>query len=251
MRDVFRFAKFSWKLLALPGRLIVGVLFAVALVVGAAGTPAQQQQQNQILVLLSIAAWYWWVIMALTVALFVVLIRSYVTVEQRTLGLRVFPDRTALQKAVGSLEAEVEDAERVWMICLAGSTLVAADANLLAKLDRVIIADVEKDRCPPYMKMYTTHPAIKTNLRELAFQLQKEKAEVRWHLHPPFGLVIANPHSKKAWLRLELLLPYGKPAMRPSIVVHRGDRPELFDRIRRMFEDCWAESVDYLPTKPE
>jgi hypothetical protein len=155
-RTISGFAKFSWALLAWWGRILVGAVGLIAAGAGAFGTPEQQQQQNKLIVLLSVAKWYWWVILALSVALCIVLIRSYLLVELRTLGLRIFEDRSSMQHALGSLEQELEEVERVWMICLAGSTL-SANPSLFAKIDRVILPDLETEPRSRYMETFIMH----------------------------------------------------------------------------------------------
>ena len=152
-----------------------------------------------------------------------------------------------MSQAMGSLEQELEDVERVWMICSTGNTLTAANREVFRKIDRIIIPDVENAPIPSFMEMHTDHPGLKLNLKELAFKLgtSTAKTDVRWHPYPPFNLIIGNPESKKAWMRLELLLPYSSASSRPSIIIRKRERPELFVSFMGMFEECWKHSNDH------
>jgi hypothetical protein len=245
MRHISGFIRWSREVLGGWGQFVVAALAVVAVAVGLFGTEQQRNEGNTVAQLLSIAPWYLWAIAALATALGFALVRSYRIVEDRTRGFRVFADRGTLARFAGTFAHELADVERAWLIAPVGTTLQAASDEALSKIDRAIFTDIVQTDFAPYTKMLGAGSKIfRPNLYQITKKLQGLGKQVRWHRHPTIGVVIANPHSTKGWARLELLLPYVGAPDRPSIIVSRIDRPDVFDRVVEMFEETWKNASE-------
>jgi len=245
MSRVVGFIRFSRQMLGPWGQVVTVVFALFAAAVAALGSEELRSQDSTAAQLLTIAPWYTWMLIALSSALLFALVRGYVIIELRTRGFQILLDRGELGKAYGSLDSELRDVERVWLMCPVATTLHASGSAVLDKIDRAILADIHDGvDFAPYSEMLLYGSKIfRPNLYWFSRQLQRAGKEVKWHKHPPIGAVIANPRSANGWVRLELILPYVESARRPNLKVFRRDRPELVDRVVQMFEDTWSRSV--------
>jgi hypothetical protein len=73
--------------------------------------------------------------------------------------------------------------------------------------------------------------------------LETKGIDVRWFDGPVCNsLIIADPKSNKAWIRVELLVPYQSVGKRPSFRVEKSKNNELFNTFYDSYGTIWESS---------
>ena len=160
------------------------------------------------------------------------------------MGHRTRPALTAIaRRPDATLERELGAAKEVWFAWHTGSVKVAqGDLFHNPRKIRLVITDPDCQALQEVGKIGNLRAAeMAPGIRALTSDAKKAGAVVSWF--DGFianSMVIANPDGPDGWARLEVLVPFGDPASRPSIVVEASRHPELFERLKTTFRKLEA-----------
>ncbi|MBI4006862.1 MAG: hypothetical protein HY356_09340 [Gammaproteobacteria bacterium] len=145
-----------------------------------------------------------------------------------------------------SLESELGESNEVWFAWHTGSVKFA-EGDLLKR--------------PRKIRMVLTHPKshalsevakvgkvsvehIAPGIYALTEAVKAVGGSVKWFDgFVANSIIISDPEKPSAgWARIEMLLPFGDPASRPSIRVRASTNPELFARVKNTFEALYNNS---------
>ncbi len=177
--------------------------------------------------------------------------KGFTRAGHRPAQIEILESRLDLSSSVGTLEDEIKQAERVWLMCPCGMQLQAIDGELLQRIDRLILARPSKEDEHDEAFISYAHMLGDQSLvlrQKIAGTKHKfdqlDRRIVRYLIGVPIGVFVGNPNADSGWARLELIVPGGVANQRINLVVRRRDKKELFDRIVSSFEKTWTALRD-------
>ena len=121
-----------------------------------------------------------------------------------------------------------------------------ADGGLLKRTRklRVVLTKPNSSALTEVAKIATrTADEMSADIRGLTQMLIDADKEVRWFDGPiANAILLADPRLPSAWARIEVLVPFGAPSDRPSLIVHSKRNPEFVAKVKAAFERLWEVS---------
>jgi hypothetical protein len=139
---------------------------------------------------------------------------------------------------------ELRNSRHIWAAWHTGM-ITGADGEVLkqGKIKRLVVSAPDAQALAEVEKITGfSRAAFSAGVQELTDTVKKRGGNVRWFDGPiQNSTIISDPDDPKAWARVEFLMPFTPPALRPSIKVFKRNDPELFSVIRDSFEELWHE----------
>lgn len=162
-----------------------------------------------------------------------------------TLGLaldRFHEDRRTLM----TLEDELKGATEIWLAWRIGSVQsVSGIFKTPVKQVRLLLTNPDSAVIPELAKV--THRSIQQlqdDLRSLTSAAAKKGYEVKW-FDGPIGdsVVLSNPRKPNARARIEINIPYSRPADRPSLLVSKDRGGIVLNRLVDSYLELWQKGT--------
>lgn len=171
--------------------------------------------------------------------------------RERKSGIHFFENRDALNKKTGGIHGEIQTSDQAWLV-----TFVAAHASdhevfQLSKLNRLILLDPRGSFVEKFSLSFNRKAEeIKGKIRETTRQARKFGVEVHWYDGPITSTLILNPDMENASARVEIDFPFMNAADRPSLRIDKSKFPNVFNEIKRSFDELWHKSKK-APIEPD
>lgn len=180
---------------------------------------------------------------------------------------QVYLDRHELSVERGTLEDELKNTKKVWMVLNSGE-IVKQQENIFdkVKIQRLILPGPNKDEM---MKVYEPLSApegenehirnCKYKIEQIAGKALKSGTEVYYLQRGLIGesLIIADPEyhqgdefSTGAWIRIEFRAPFLSPINRSSILVKNKDNKQYFKAMLEHYKTLLGRATELQTLRP-
>jgi hypothetical protein len=163
--------------------------------------------------------------------------------QHLTRWIEFYDSRSEKNAVRGDLEKELENSSEVWFAAVAGSQISRlAEHDVFRKFTRVVINDPQSVHARKIASLQPTYGGSFPDVALGAIKACQEHGKGKMiRLSDDFVLnvIISDPHESSAWARVQILLPYHEGEDCPGFRVCKKDRPALFDKIKKSFEQTW------------
>lgn len=207
------------------------VVFVVVLIAGVLGAVAS-------IVALTNPLRFWF---AGCLVIIVAIAVGYLLALAMSPTIEMIPRRPAV-----SLDTELGNAKEVWFSWHTGSVKVAqGDLFKSPRIIRMVLTHPDSQALKEVAKIANlTADQMAPGIRALTAAVKNAGQSVRWFDGPVANsIVVADPDKPSGWARIEVLLPFGDPASRPSIFVRASSAPDLFARAKEAFNKLFDGSA--------
>ena len=149
-----------------------------------------------------------------------------------------------------SFKDELKEAKEIWFAWHTGSVQAVAGLEKItsAKKVRLIVMHPKSSSLDEIQETGTRPKNLLQEDIELITRRAKEIGiKVRWFKGPIFNsVIICNPNarSKKAWARIEFVIPFGLVKDRFSIRVSKYKGSTMFNKLLESYKTLWSNSID-------
>jgi hypothetical protein len=145
------------------------------------------------------------------------------------------------------LEEELKGANEVWLAWRIGSVQsVGGIFATHAKQVRLLLTNPDSAVIREHAKVtHRTIQQLQADLRSLTAAAVQQGYEVKW-FDGPIGdsMVVSNPGKPNAKARIEINIPFSKPAERPSLLVSKERGGIVVDRLVESYKVLWGKGTD-------
>jgi hypothetical protein len=151
----------------------------------------------------------------------------------------------------GSLNEELrKSGECFWALWQAGHQVPVLEEHICRKIEHTILGDPNQpdDVMQRWAEAADAGSAdvVRQRITEAARKLKASGKDVKWTTEKSLSLIIANPEHRdgSGYIRIECIIPFLLPTLRPSVSFKECDYPQLFDSIVQAYKKIWKASSD-------
>ena len=163
-------------------------------------------------------------------------------------GIEFYKNREELSVARGSFREEIERCDTIWAAWYTGINAVGQEVFASKRFHRLLLPNPDGPFLESLATMVGTRiDRLKSDIYATTTIAQNAGAEVHWSDRAIVNMMLGDPDTKDAWVRVDTLVPSAQE--RPSFLVKNASSPEFLMTLRRIYEDQWRASYP-APVEP-
>jgi hypothetical protein len=143
-----------------------------------------------------------------------------------------------------SATEELKDVQELWAAWHSGTVAHTKEFFPKGRKGRLILTHPKSVQMKELEKVSEkSAEGLATDIKELTKALIEKSVDVKWFDGPVCNsILVANPKSNSAWIRVEIVVPKKPAGKRPSFLVKKASNKKLFDTLYESYIEMWNAS---------
>ena len=155
--------------------------------------------------------------------------------------IEFYDNRAALNRLRGDLQQELAGLRKGLASWTIFATSPSIDASNLRNVERMVLRHPDSTDLPELARRADIElDYAKTAIVQATKIALGQTVKVRWSKMRTPDLTIHNPDGNDAWIRVEPYIPGVPAGKKPSFIVRKSEREELFNDILSAYNDMWS-----------